>query len=250
MRRGIVAGAIACVAICGCGTSGFRGGQDWSGVEDSRLLRTVHVTEYGSGILLAVDGAKGCFYVLTCAHLVEEGRPVDLWAVDPEARRYVQFRGEVVGRSHPHREDLALVRARLGGESLPAYSRFALADPVDPNNQRRVSLMNTAFGAEDRPFVLDLPLLGFRRNVSTAVPDEQGGSAWTQTKGLLYGGITEANSGSPVFAGNKLLGLVESSPGFADAPGSADVISGVVVSTPQEIETFLRECGHDLLIRK
>jgi hypothetical protein len=134
--------------------------------------------------------------------------------------------------------------------SLPAYSRFALADPVDPNDLRRVSLMNTAFGAEDRPFVLDLPLRGFRRNVSTAVPDERGDSTWTQTKGLLHGGIVEANSGSPVFAGEKLVGLVESSPGFARALEGSDVISGVVVSTPQEIEAFLRECGYDLLIRK
>jgi hypothetical protein len=110
-----------------------------------------------------------------------------------------------------------------------------------------------SFGAEARPWCIDAPMFANSTNVTTVRPDASGQTRWTIVKGLLHGGILEANSGSPVFDGERLVGLVESSPGVGayrpledathggpDASTSApQLIQGVVTSVPQTIRAFL-----------
>jgi hypothetical protein len=145
-----------------CGLASSRRSQDWRGIDDQRLLCTCHVGDYGCGVLLDYDGDQ--LRVLTCAHLVAQGEHVALWFFDEAAGRYVSYDGTVTARTHPHREDLALVVAPAARFHLPPQV-VPIAAPLADGASCAVALANIAFGAEPRPFVLDAPALAHVANI-------------------------------------------------------------------------------------
>ncbi len=233
--------------LSGCGAGAFRDRQDWSGVEDARLYRACHVTNFGSGVVLGCAG--GDAYVLTCAHLVAEGASVGVYVPRPDGSGYQRFSGRVLVRSHPHKEDLALLQLDGKPEGIPADAKISLAQPLLDGEQTDVTVLSVSFGAEDRPAAADAKYLAHVATVSSIVPDKQGRTKWQLSKGLVHGGVRQANSGSPVFAGDALVGLCESSPAFANAPGGKQVLTGVMASRPGEILGFLGRHGYLHLVR-
>jgi len=226
----------------GCGSAAFRDSQDWSAATDPRLFHTCQVTDWGSGVWLA-QGDEGA-YVLTCAHVLEGATKVDVFIVNPETRRYERFRAEVVLVSHIHKEDLALLRLDRN-PPFAAPFKTRLASPLSRTEPRKVQLMNVSFGAEQQPFVLTFPLLAVKATVSSYLPDDEGKTEWALDKGLLHGGIREANSGSPVFEGEGLVGLVEMSPFFGSSEANPhELISGISISLPETVSEFLLKGGY------
>jgi hypothetical protein len=237
-----------CLTIAGCGGATFRDHQDWTQITDARLFRTCQVTEWGSGVWLA--HTEGVSYVLTCAHVLEGARWVKVHIVNPKSGSYESFDAEALYVGHPHKEDLALLRLC----KAPAFAepfKTRLAFPTGEGEASRATVMNISFGAEDKPFALEFPMVPVTQKISSYLPDSAGTTEWTLTKGLMHGGITQANSGSPVFTGTALYGLVESSPFIAliDHKSSAStqpqstLVIGVCTSIPDNVESFLRQVG-------
>lgn len=228
--------AILLIIACngGCGLTTVRGSQDWIGVDDARLYRACHVGNYGSGVILRSDETGSL--VLTCAHLVDDERRVKVHYRIRNADRWGAHTFRVLHRSHPHKEDLAIL---FSPQPLPQVSLPPLTIAADV--PASADLLSVAFGAENRPFALTVPSALYQSSVTTVIPDQAGETAWTIPKVLLHGGVFQANSGSPVMVGDELLGLVESSPGLAVIEG--EVKQGVVVSSPANILEVIREAG-------
>lgn len=238
--RGVALPLLA-VAAAGCGLSGVRRSQDWSAVSDARLDLACHVDGYGSGVLVSCD--EGGARVLTCAHLVEDDSTVSVYFRDRGAGAWVSYEASVVRRTHPHREDLALLEIRTPAFHLTPRVT-PIAEPPPEGSEFTASVVNIAFGAEKRPLVLDLPALSHVSAVTTVNPDSEGRTSWRIAKTLVHGGVREANSGSPVFVGDALLGLAESAPGFAARPGGS-LLVGVTVTAPASVREVLAEAGRD-----
>ena len=153
---------------------------------------------------------------------------------------YKNSRGKVVAASHPHKEDLALVQCEDIDLKRDPFVVPVVAEESFTKGESTV--MNIAFGAEDRPFSLDCPAFKYKQDVETVIEDKDGSSKCSLLKVLLHGGISQANSGSPVFRGNELVGLVESAPGLAIK--DSNLIQGVVVSSPESVSRFLADSGH------
>ena len=233
----LIATALAALTLASCGLSGVRRQQDWSGVTDPRLYLACQVGNYGSGVLISVDenGAT----VLTVAHLVEAGDSVDVNFRDAASDTWVEYEGEVTVTTHPHKEDLALIRITAAEFHLPPQTT-PIAAVMAPPDTFTVSLANIAFGAEERPFMLDAEALVHVSSTKSYQPDEHGETTWQLTKILLHGGIAGANSGSPVFRGDELVGLVESAPWLVTAPDGS-LLAGVLVGAPDATRAVLDE---------
>ncbi len=223
------------LVLAACGLSSVRRAQDWSQVTDPRFRLVCHVGNWGSGVLVDCD-ATGA-NVLTCAHLVEEGETVTLSFQNAARAGWVAYDGRVVRRSHPHKQDLALVRVDTKAFHL-APTTLAVADGFAPGAEGVVQVFNIAFGAEKEPFLLDLPAVGSVNSVTSNIPDASGATRWQIDQVVVHGGITQANSGSPVFDGDRLVGLVESAPAGARTPKGGMVL-GVAVTAPSVVRAFL-----------
>ncbi len=233
------------LTVGGCGSAAFRDKQDWSSVSDSRLYRACHVTNWGSGVWIA--HADGVSYILTCAHVLEGATSAKVHLFNPAAKRYETFAADVLHAGHPHKEDLAVLRLR----TAPAFAepfKTRLAPSAKEGQTQRAAVMNISFGAEDKPLAMEFPVVPVTQQVSSYIPDTDGKTQWVLTKGLVHGGISQANSGSPVFVGTSLYGLVESAPmlGAIETRSSAStrpqttLVSGACTSTPDDVEAFLR----------
>lgn len=176
--------------------------------------------------------------VLTCAHLVKGNQSISVYVVDPDTRHYRRLSARVSKRTHPHKEDLALLTV----ENSPAVRtplHVGLADDFAEGEERKVAIMSVSIGAKERPSSWEGRIFQYTMSVSSFMPDESDGATWKLPKGTLHGGIVEANSGSPVFQGERLVGLAESSPGIG-IKGS-EILTGVQTSLPQTIRSFLVE---------
>lgn len=242
MRSAIHVALLSLVLAClvGCGNMSIRRSQDWSEVQHPRFFRACQVGNWGSGVILEHTTSR--MLVLTCAHLVEEGQSVAVYFVDPEQRAYSKVSGRVIHRSHPHKEDLALIEVT----HCPAPSREIrthIAPQFSEGEERTVDIVNVAMGAQERPFAFQGPLFRHVGRVSTVIPDEKGQTEWTIAKGLMHGGILQANSGSPIFDHERLVGLTETSPGLAARDG--ELHQGIITSLPETLRRFLKRCGHE-----
>ncbi len=227
------------VAATGCGLASARRNQDWSQVRDERLFRCCHVGNSGSGVLLLQDEQD--LWILTNAHLVS--RCATIHVVDHKTRQWREFTGWVVASDATH-ADLALLRADPLPDREPFVTR--LAPPLADSERRGVELLPVSTATTPRP--LHLPAVG-RRAVVTASEASVGGGERDMM--CVFGGVKQANSGTPVFDGDRLMGLNELSPFAAqvanadgDGSGTPRQVTGIGASTPQAIDTFLREHGH------
>ena len=112
--------------------------------------------------------------------------------------------------------------------------------------------------AADRPAVDKLSVfqhkirVGARKNdgEDDAESDAEG-TWWTVSRGCMHGGNIKVSPGAPVFEGEALVGLVESSPGMAKrkrADGTEELLIGATIGLPHDILAFLRESKYaDLL---
>ena len=213
---------IIALLVTGCGLSRIRSSQDWTDVKDDRLYLACHVGNYGSGVFLRYDCRDAL--VLTCSHLTKSGSDVSIYYYSRRDGAYKKCNGMVVAASHPHKEDLALVQCKdIDLERDPFVVPLVAEESF---TRGELTVMNIAFGAEDRPFALDCPAFKYKQDVETVIEDKDGSSKCSLLKVLLHGGISQANSGSPVFRGNELVGLVESAPGLAIK--DSKLIQGVV----------------------
>lgn len=216
-----------------CGLTSLRSSQDWSNVTDQRFFKTCHVGNYGSGVLIAYQNKKA--HILTCTHLVSNDEWKTIHLFNPKSQSYQSYRGRVILKTHPHKEDLAIIECENLDLDMAPF-KIQLATSLSQPDQN-LTLLNTAFGAEEKPFSLNLPAFEYDHKVSTVIPDKDGQKEWTLKKVLLHGGVQQANSGSPVFKGNDLVGLVESSPGFAVRNNV--LVHGIVVSSPNSVRKVL-----------
>lgn len=225
---------LAMPGVTGCGLRSIRRSQDWGGVTDDRVYRTCHVGNYGSGVIWRSD--ENGAIVLTCAHLVKDGARVTVRYRSPQIDRWLSCAMQVAYRSHPQKEDLAVL---ISPHPLPHvhWPPLGISNRV-PGSSEIVSI---AFGAERRPLIHTFASSALEASVSTVIPDEDGNTKWIVPKALLYGGILQANSGSPVWDGENLVGLVESSPAVAVIDGQLQ--QGVMVSSPANIDAALRAVG-------
>ena len=229
--------------LYGCGLASARRSQDWHDVTDARLLRCCHVDNHGSGVLLAQDHRD--LWILTNAELVS--RVARVHVVDPATRRWTETTAWVAASGDGRVSELALLRA----EPLPFLPPFAtqLASPVADGSSREIDLLPVS--VSDVPRAYRLPAVG-RRSAGTAVDATM--PAVERERLCVHGGLRQANSGTPIFDGDRLVGLT--APGALDAvledtgdDGAAmrRKVTGIAASTPQEIDAFLRTNGHGAL---
>lgn len=232
---------LAFVAATGCGLASARLSQDWSVVKDVRFFRCCHVGNQGSGVLLAQDDKA--LWILTNAHVVS--RVAKVHVVDPATRRWQETTAWVVEAGDPEREDFALLRA----EPLPFLPPFAtrLAAPIEDGAARNVDLLPVS--VKDTPRAYALPAVG--RRTSVANPPH---APFERDMVCVHGGVQQANSGTPIFDGDRLVGLNERQPFDAtlekvgdDGQVAKRRVVGIGASTPQAIEAFLRGHGHAAL---
>lgn len=234
---------LAFVAASGCGLASARLSQDWSAVKDPRFFRCCHVGNHGSGVLLAQD--EKALWILTNAHVVS--RVAKVHVVDPATRRWQETTAWVVAAGDPEREDFALLRA----EPLPFLPPFAtrLAAPIENGTVRNVDLLPVS--VEDTPRAYPLPAVGRRTTFANPNPPH---APFERDMVCVHGGVQQANSGTPIFDGDRLVGLNELHPFDAtfenvgdDGRVAKQRVVGIGASTPQAIEAFLRGHGHAAL---
>ena len=242
--NGHVLGCLLVLLLTGCANMSVRRNQDWSQVNDPRLLKTVQVGNWGSGVI--IEHLRERVLVLTCAHLVEDGEEVAVYAVNPDNRCYEKHLAHVVYRGHPHNDDLALLVIRERQKPSRSYVT-ELAEDFQEGEERPAAVMNVSRGAERSPFAWEGQVFQCTMDVSSVIPDRNGRTQWRVPGGVLHGGITEANSGSPVFEGDRLVGLCESSPGIGNK-GNV-YYTGVKTSLPQTVRCFLGEAMKSLTDR-
>lgn len=235
--------ALSSLALSGCGLASARSAQDWTAVTDPRLFRCCHVGNHGSGVLLLQDDKD--LWILTNAHLVS--RVAKVHVVDPGTRRWRETTAWVVASGHPFSEDFALLRA----EPLPFLQPFVtrLASPLENGATRDVDLMPVS--VRDTPRAYALPAVGRRTTFSNPVPARP---PIERDMMCVHGGVQQANSGTPIFEGDRLVGLNELHPfdatfekTAADGQVGKQRVVGIGASTPQAIEAFLRAHGHGAL---
>jgi hypothetical protein len=207
------------------------------------------VTDYGSGVCIARD-EKG-LYVLANQHVVGDRTMVQVHLLTGDPLRWRAFDARVLKGSHPTKYDLALllVERPEPGENFT----LKLAPDLNPNDRREgIDLMVVTDA--DRPFVWSSPLI--ERSVLWAgSPDEDGATTYAVSMACLFGGAISANSGSPAFEGQSLLGLHEVSPfeAYVTDPvkgGPPERVLGLGISTPARIRAFLSLVGYDHLIER
>lgn len=226
--------------LAACGLASARMSQDWTPVTDARLFRCCHVGNHGSGVLLAQDEKN--LWILTNAHLVE--RVAKVHVVDPTTRRWVETTAWVAARGKPEAEDFALLRS----DPLPFLPPFVtkLAAPIEDGSSRTVDLLPVSVG--DTPRAYPLPAVGRRAGFNNPVPPH---APFERDMVCIHGGVMQANSGTPVFDGDRLVGLNELHPFDAtfektgdDGQTTRQRVVGIGASSPQAIEAFLRGHGH------
>jgi len=226
-----------------CGLAKARIAQDWSTVTDPRLFRCCHVGNHGSGVLLAQDTEN--LWILTNAHLVD--RVAKVHVVDPTTRRWHETTAWVAARGMPQREDFALLRS----EPLPFLQPFVtkLAAPLENGAARTVDLLPVS--VRDTPRAYALPAVGRRTTFSNPDPPH---APFEREMICVHGGVQQANSGTPVFDGDRLVGLNELHPFDATFDATGDDgqtvrkrVVGIGTSSPQAIDAFLRSHGHSAL---
>lgn len=225
----------------GCGLASARRSQDWSQVQDERLFRCCHIGNYGSGVLLLQDETD--LWILANSHIVS--RCATVHVVDRKTREWREFTAWVAAAGDDASEDFALLRAA----PLPDREPFVthLATPLGDRELRTVQLLPVSTATT--PKALSLPAVGRRTPVAASEA-----SAATRERDMMcvFGGVRQANSGTPVFDGDRLMGLNEVHPfGAKVATASADgetvgterEVVGIGASTPQAIDAFLRRRG-------
>ena len=178
-------------------------------------------------------------FVLTPAHVVGKSRSVSVW-IPPDYRRYS---GEVVATS-TFREDLALLRIAPPPPGKGFLLRLA-PDFAKGERRRSVDVMVTTL--EGKPFVYSGPIIEDSVLWATSQPDENGSANYVRLMACVYGGAVQANSGAPVFQGDRLVGLHEVSPYHAEIDGIG--VIGLGISIPQRIRAFLEKHGYAKLLR-
>jgi hypothetical protein len=231
---------LACAGLAGCGNLSTRLRQKWKEVKDPRLLKTCLVTNWGAGVWLAHDDTGS--YVLTSANVLKGFDDATVSLVDPVLRRYEEFDADVVARSH--REKVALVLLRL--RERPSFAKpftTRLANPFKPGQEREVDLMVIT---ADRPVADRLSVFEHKMRVGAKANEDESdadGAWWTVSRGCLHGGSIKVSPGAPVFEGEALVGLVESSPGMAkrkNDDGTEELFIGATIGLPNDILAFLR----------
>ena len=240
MTKSVLA-CVSAILLAGCANMSVRRSQDWSQVDDPRLFKTVQVGNWGSGVI--VEHSRDRMLVLTCAHLVEDGESVDVFRVNSDTRRYEKRKARVMYRGHPHKDDLALLTVH---DPPPPRLPFvlALAGDFEEGEERAAAIMNVSCGADKRPFAWEGRIFQCTVDVSSVIPDRNGRTRWQLPTGILHGGVTQANSGSPVFEGERLVGLNESSPGIGNKGNT--YYTGVQTSLPQTVRSFMVEARKTL----
>ena len=201
---------------------------------DERLFRCCHIGNDGSGVLLLQD--RDALWILTNASVVS--RVAKVHVVDPSTRSWRETTAWVAASGDPATADLALLRA----EPLPFAGPFTtkLASPIGDGTTRDVDLLPVSVSHTPRAY--RLPAVG-RVDRTTAAETV-----------CVHGGVRQANSGTPIFDGDRLVGLAE--PRTLDATienvGTDGTVArrkvvGIGASTPQGIEAFLRANGHAAL---
>lgn len=200
---------------------------------DPRLFRCCHVGNDGTGVLLAQD--RDDLWILTTASVVS--RVAKVHVVDPTTRTWRDTTAWVVASSGGEGADLALLRA----DPLP-FAPFVtkLASPVLDGTSRDVDLLPVSIS--DTPRAYRLPAVG-RVDGPTA------------TEAIcVHGGVRQANSGTPIFDGDRLVGIAEPRTLAATLENVGDdgtvakkKVVGIGASTPQSIEAFLRSHGQATL---
>lgn len=234
---------LAVLPLAGCGLASARRAQDWSEVTDERLFRCCHVGNHGSGVLLLQD--RDDLWILTNAHLVS--RVAKVHVVDPTTREWRETTAWVAAAGDPVREDFALLRA----EPLPFLQPFVtrLATPIENGATRDVELLPVS--VRETPRAYALPAVGRRAGFANPEPPH---TPLERDMLCVHGGVQQANSGTPVFDGDRLVGLNELHPFDAtieqigdDGQVARRRVVGIGTSTPQAIEAFLRGHGHGAL---
>lgn len=215
-------------------------GQDWSRVDDPRLRRVCTVTGYGSGVTLARD--SGGLWILTCAHLVEGSDSVTVHVRDEHLDRWHRCSAKVVLCAHRTKYDLALLLVEEPPPGEPF--QLALADPL-PDGQRRDGVDLLGVYNLERPLVHRAPIVGSDVFWGSG-PDEFGALSYLVQGACMFGGILGANSGSPIFDGERLFGLHHVSPYHARL--GAETVVGIGISDPRRIRTFLTGGRHQWLL--
>ena len=217
------------LALAACGLAAARQSQDWSKVTDPRLFRCCHIGNDGTGVLLAQD--RDALWILTNASLVS--RVAKVHVVDPASRDWRETTAWVVARSEENGTDLALLRA--APMPFPPFVT-RLANPITDGTSRDVDLLPVS--VSDTPRAYRLPAVG-RMETSTATEAV-----------CVHGGVRQANSGTPVFDGDRLVGLAQPRTITAmlenvgdDGTVAKKKVVGIGASTPQSIEAFLRANG-------
>ncbi|MCB9879057.1 MAG: trypsin-like peptidase domain-containing protein [Planctomycetes bacterium] len=215
-------------------------GQDWSQASDPRLRRLCLVTGYGSGVTLARD--RSGLWILTCAHLVEGEESVDVHVRDEHEDRWHRCAARVVLCAHRTKYDLALLLIEQPPPGEPF--RLSLADPLPDGQRRDGADLLGAYNLE-RPLVHRGPLVGSDVFWGSG-PDEFGAMSYMVTGACMFDGILGANSGSPIFDGERLFGLHHVSRYHARLDG--EVVMGIGISDPRRIRTFLTGGRHEWLL--
>ncbi|MEZ6035952.1 MAG: serine protease [Planctomycetota bacterium] len=215
-------------------------GQDWSRATDPRLRHLCIVTGYGSGVTLARD--RSGLWILTCAHLVEGDAEVTVYVRDEREDRWHRCPARVVLCAHRTKYDLALLLIEQPPPGEPFH--LSLADPLPDGQRRDGADLLGAYNLE-RPLVHRAPLVGSDVFWGSG-PDEFGAMTYMVTGACMFGGILGANSGSPIFDGERLFGLHHVSPYHARLDG--EVVMGIGISDPRRIRTFLTGGRHEWLL--
>ncbi len=231
------------VSSC-AGHGHVRATQAWSEVDDPRLFRVCHVTNYGSGYCLQRTAER--ILILANAHVVGDADVVDIYLPNRTTRSYDHFEAEVLATAHPTKIDLALLVVR--NPPPGDHYELQLASPFDEGELREAAEL-LDITSPDRPASFSGPIVE-QTVLWAGSPDDFGSTTYDVSVACLHGGILQANSGSPVFEGNQLIGINHYSPvqSFVrrvDASGARieDTVYGIGVTTPSRIRAFL-EANH------
>jgi len=247
MRRMLL--LLACLIPIGCGNLTTRFTQEWTGIDDPRLLRTCLIEDWGSGVWIAKT-ERGS-YVLTSRDVLGPYDTASVYIVNPNDGQYEEFEARVVASAPLDKESLVLLRVQAGPDFSEPFTT-PLAKPFGDGEERKAELM---LSTKKKPSAYELPIFEHKKRIGAKVKEgEEPSNAWnTVSRGCMYGGSLKTNRGEPVFQGDALVGVVNESPGMArqkTKDGGEELRVGLTVILPHDVLTFLTRNGYADLVRK
>lgn len=238
------------LAVGGCQShASVRGQQDWTGDVDPRFYRVCHVTNYGSGVCIA--RAEDYLLILANAHVVGDSKSVTVYLPSSRTLEYQKFKADVIASAHPTKIDLALLIVHDPPPG-PSYKLNLAPDFEDGEYRESVELLDIT--TPDSPLIYEGPIVE-HTILWAGAPDDFGSQSYDVSVGCLHGGILQANSGSPIFEGDRLVGIHHYSLFEApvrrelpDGGSQTDTVRGLGVTTPARIRAFLEANNYDYVI--